>query len=701
MKIDEAQRRFCESDSRHIRLLAPAGCGKTSALLHRCLYLSACASHKERYLLVTFTKAAQLEAQERLSTNTNFAPIRDIVTVSTLNAYGFRRIRNELQHPRMLSSRNDRHFAMRNQLQPVWRDNERLATAITGRGNYGSHLMTVVDEFKALGFDHTTDINLEKFSVRLDSLQNQGLWSQIEHQVESLTRCRIFDEDENLDLRSGRRGRKLLYDRFFVFWRAAVERLHDESTFTFEDQKYWCWLNLRSPGPDGKEKPPVGGVARYAHVLVDEFQDINPLDLALVKTIVERHRASITIVGDDDQAIFEWRGATPEYILNPHNYFGAGFETVTLETNYRSPQNVVDYSQRLIRHNKRRVAKSIAAVKGACDAKIEVVPTGSIGEQLQLVTKIAKDVREPGRVAVIGRTRSQLIPYEVYYASDGGPVKTAIDLDVFASNAFESLMELLNIWERREDRMRRTRVLNDALYVLNQVRRFPFSKKDEGNVKKHLQAFGGETVVEAVRGISSYAGPALRGKSPVQLATVAGNFVAKQVAAEAIRAIADGFSGLRFDFEKAEDDVWFVAPPLRQLADLAESEAMSAEDLIERLEAAKERLRHDRTFGDGDEDPDGTGRPLHLMTATRAKGKEFETVILLDVNEGIWPHKRTEDLEAERRLFYVAFTRAQRRVLLLPRIDGQLSRFVRESGLISGAVGLSWQSVDGSTLPMS
>ncbi len=57
--------------------------------------------------------------------------------------------------------------------------------------------------------------------------------------------------------------------------------------------------------------------------MVDEFQDINPLDIALIKGIAQRHRATLTIVGDDDQAIFEWRGATPEYILHPEQYLGA------------------------------------------------------------------------------------------------------------------------------------------------------------------------------------------------------------------------------------------------------------------------------------------------------------------------------------------------------------------------------------------
>ena len=77
-------------------------------------------------------------------------------------------------------------------------------------------------------------------------------------------------------------------------------------------------------------------------------------------------------------------------------------------------------------------------------------------------------------------------------------------------------------------------------------------------------------------------------------------------------------------------------------------------------------------------------RPLHLMTATRAKVKEYDTVILLDTNEGIWPHRSADDqqkLEAERRLFYVAFTRARRKVVMLADDTKALSRFVSEMGI--------------------
>ena len=126
-----------------------------------------------------------------------------------------------------------------------------------------------------------------------------------------------------------------------------------------------------------------------------------------------------------------------------------------------------------------------------------------------------------------------------------------------------------------------------------------------------------------------------------------------------------------------------------QLAEIAESEDLEADDLMDRLAMAKNRLQEYRAIDDDQSDsgdPKGIlERPLHLMTATRAKGKEFDTVILIDTVEGIWPYLKSADddrkLEAERRLFYVAFTRATRKVIMLTTEEGPMSRFVTEMGL--------------------
>lgn len=545
--------------------------------------------------------------------------------------------------------------------------------------------MNVMDQLKALGFDHETDVNYERFRDRFDTLRQRGLGTQLDLQFEILTKAKVLESKSKGREELFADSPRAFYDRFFRFWRAATASLHEQTTFTFEDQKYWCWLDLRSPDGEGRIKHPVTGVARFHHILVDEFQDINPLDLELIKTLAHRHQATVTIVGDDDQAIFEWRGATPEYMLRPDEYFGAPFQTFLLGVNYRSPRNIVEQSQLLIRCNSRRVDKAVTAVDGAPDAEIRIVGTGSVAERLRLVSGIARETTYPGRVGVIGRTRSQLIPYEVYYAAGGGEVKTATDLDVFSSMAFDSLLQLLEVWDRARVRRRPAQVVDDAMTVFNCIRRAPFSRRDDTNVRRFLRTAGGRTCEEALEEFGEYSGPKLRGKSHEHLAGAGLGFLRCSEVWSAVGQIGEEFDGLRFDWEKAEEDIWHTDPPPKQLAEMAEGEEMSAGTLIERLEAARDQLRHYQTFEDETRGKaDSADSTLRLMTATRAKGKEFDTVIVLDAVETVWPHKRAEseaEIEAERRLFYVAFTRARRRVILLTAEGAPPSRFLEESGL--------------------
>lgn len=687
LQLNDSQKDFCKSDAQCIRLLAPAGCGKTASLLYRCLHLLRRADHSSpRFLIVTFTKTATVELIDRLNGDREFADLRPRTSITTLNAYGWRRIRSSVTSPRLLSTPTDRHFALRNQLHPVWRKNKHIEEVVGKRGNAPRTLMLAMDNLKSMGFDHTAQRNFDLFSEHLDALQSQGLEWRVDEQYELLASIGVFD-DRYVDAGSDEaRRRRHFYDRFFRFWRDSTSRLLEESTFTFEDQKYWCYLDLAEANAN-KDAPVLSGATRYNHVFVDEFQDINPLDLALVRELVERNRASITIVGDDDQAIFEWRGATPEYILNPAEHFGTDFHDYQLDINYRSPRNIVELSKRLIRHNVNRVDKEVSAAARSSNADIDVVQSDDIASRLRLVTEIVNDTEYPGKVAVIGRLRRQLIPYQVYFAGEGAPFSTAVDLDVFSSVAFDGLINLLDVWSRSDQRQRPQRAVHDAIALCDLIRRRPLGKADRGNLTQHLARTRAPNTVAAVGALRDYTGPKLSGRTHTELHDVAASFLATADVASALRVIGDDFAGLQFDTERAEEDVFYTDPPLEQLASIAESEALSAEDLIDRIETVKLHVQEYRDLdaSDDENDPDILGRPLHLMTATRAKGKEFDTVILLDTVQGIWPHNRAinhRQIEAERRLFYVAFTRAKARVVLLCSTDsGVRSQFLDELGL--------------------
>ena len=687
LDLNDSQKEFCKSKASCIRLLAPAGCGKTASLLYRCLHLlRRTGDSSPRFLIVTFTKTATVELLDRLNADSEFEELRARTNITTLNAYGWRRIRNRTASPRLLSTQTDRHFALRNQLHPVWQKNKHIEEVVGKRGNGPRTLMLAMDNLKSMGFDHTAHTNFDLFDEHMDTLQSQGLQWQVDEQYEILASIGVLDDRHAAPGSDESKRRRQFYERFFKFWRASTKRLLEESTFTFEDQKYWCYLDLAKANAS-KTAPVLSGATRYDHVFVDEFQDINPLDLALIKELVERNRASITIVGDDDQAIFEWRGATPEYILHPKDHFGTDFRDYQLDINYRSPRNIVDLSKKLIRHNLNRVDKRVKAANRSSNAEIEVIQTDDIAKRLKLVTQVVNNTEYPGKVAVIGRLRRQLIPYQIYFAGDGAPFSTAVDLNVFSSAAFDGLVNLLDIWSRSDTRQPASRTVQDALSLCDLIRRRPLSKANRASLTKHLTRSRPTNPAHGVHALKDYSGPKLSGRTHLQLHNAAASFLDTRDVAGALRVIGHDFAGLQFDTEKAEDDVFYTDPPLDQLASIAESEGFSAEDLVDRIETVKLHVQEYRDLDptDDERDLDVLGRPLHLMTATRAKGKEFDTVVLLDTVQGMWPHHRAVDaraIEAERRLFYVAFTRAKSRVLLLSSTDsGTRSQFLDELGL--------------------
>jgi DNA helicase II / ATP-dependent DNA helicase PcrA len=175
-------------------------------------------------------------------------------------------------------------------------------------------------------------------------------------------------------------------------------------------------------------------------------------------------------------------------------------------------------------------------------------------------------------------------------------------------------------------------------------------------------------------------------------------FIQAETVADTLLEIGDSFRGLQFDMGKAEDDIFYADPPFLHLAEYAWRYNTDHFQFVDDIEKAKEQLAYLPPF---DDDLSATSaeelwkRPIHLMTALRAKGKEFDSVILLDVNDGIWPSRNArtpEQREAERRVFYVAFTRARKR-LLIAAVRSYAGKSVSPSQYI-GELGYTFEDDD-------
>lgn len=698
--LDTAQQAFCADTTRALRLLAPAGSGKTYSLLWRCLALLQRATEAKepaRFLIFTFTRVARDELRDRLHANPAFAPLRDCVDVNTLNGWSFRWLKSRLYNPRLVTSNKERGFLLTNTLQPIWQQHPAVRDLLTdSRRKYRAQrtLMDQLDFLKGLGFRHDRHDSAEAFSEHLKWLIKAGMKNHVMALIDSMHEMEIVPRSAPPEVTV-----PLVYERFMGFWRDAVVHLYGSAILSFEDQKYWTLVEMEKSLAEGKV---TTGIARYHHIFVDEFQDINVLDLRLLDTIAKINKTQCCIVGDDDQAIYEWRGASPDFILAPDRFISFDYNTHILDVNYRCPRNVVALSQRLIQHNKHRVAKRVTAALSR-DAIIEVLASPSVDVSADHVLATVRELMDDdaiSSIAIVSRKRSQLIPYQIIFAGDDIPFYAAEDLNVLLSHAFDELKQLLLLNARSTQPLPfGPDPIEGLLSLCDNVKRFPLKKDDRAAIKKHLVSQKPRTLVAALEAFYTYEGP-LKGENAGGSMTgefyhAIREFLQAKTVSEAIQALSFGFDGLQKDYGKSLDDVFYADPPFLYLSAYAQRYGNDYAAFYEDVEKAIATLATPPSDDGVDDGSQDWKRKLHLMTALRAKGKEFDVVIILDCNKDIWPSKLAlseEQLEGERRLFYVAFTRAKQRIMML--VDEQIfgeravpSPYLNEMGLgITGAI---------------
>lgn len=664
MVLDPSQLAFVNSDSEFVRLIAPAGAGKTHSLLQRCARQSA--EHpNDRFLLFAFTRAARNELVERLQTDPSLRHAASSVKVMTLNAWGNRMVRNTVQKARLVANQYDQRNALDNALQPVWTEFEAISKALLDRrqGRAGRVIIEGMEKLKSLGFRHNR-IDMDSIQAHADWLDNLGLTPGLSQLVQSLEEFGIADSSKSFV--------ETMSTEFLPFWSAATEALYAQGLYTFEDQKYRPMMWLEDSVARGDSWT---GAARTAHIIVDEFQDINPLDLDLINLLRKVNASSLTIVGDDDQAIYEWRGSSPDFILDPDVHFDEVFETFVLETNYRSPRNIVELSQRLIQNNTRRVPKNVSANSNAT-AAIEVKEYSSIADCVTDTTSFVRgllDDTDIRSIALVSRKRSQILPYQITFASDDIPFFAAEDLNLGLSKAFEELQVLLAIRGQANNASTPfgPSPTELVLKMADKVKNYQLSKADRAMLLQHLKSEKPTSVSAAVNALRSYTGPLkganADGSRSRDFASAMEALLSAGTVTTALQAISQGFQGLQKDWGKSEEDIFYTDPPFFYLAAMAEPYGTDFEKFYSDFKAALEKLAQVPGEETSDESYDEiqTQSKLHLMTALRAKGREFDVVVVLDSNDDIWPirlAKSSAELEQERRLFYVATTRAKKQL---------------------------------------
>jgi DNA helicase-2/ATP-dependent DNA helicase PcrA len=391
---------------------------------------------------------------------------------------------------------------------------------------------------------------------------------------------------------------------------------------------------------------------RFRYVLVDEYQDTNKAQYDLVR-LLTGPEGNLTVVGDEDQSIYAWRGADISNILDFERDF-PGARVLRLEENYRSSQAILDSASGLVAQNRKRKGKTLRAVKDGGEPVRLHVAGDEYQEAAWVVEQIAS--RRGSRAAVLYRMNAQSrlfeealrrlrIPYVVY----GG-------VAFYARKEVKDLLAYLRLVLNPRDAVSLRRVLNVP----------PRGIGDR--TEAELEKIAGErsiTLWEALHAVVDESLLPARATLPLgrfretvmQLRTEAVGLALKPLLSRILEVT--GYASALADSDSAEsqDRLENLAELLQAAADYqAQAEAPSLAGFLDQVSLLS------------DADTPAADAPVVLLTLHSAKGLEFESVFLVGLEEGLVPHSRSaggeDSLEEERRLCYVGMTRAMERLYL-------------------------------------
>jgi DNA helicase-2/ATP-dependent DNA helicase PcrA len=222
-------------------------------------------------------------------------------------------------------------------------------------------------------------------------------------------------------LNNDRQMCKKVIEALIWLFKAYEMALRRDNVLDFDDQKLRAYLSL-------KENPQllVSVQSQFSEIIVDEFQDINTLDFAFIKTLSVR--SDLMVTGDDDQAIYGFRGCSPDYIIDLESHLGRKVISYELQTNYRCPCNIVEHADRLIRNNRRRIIKNpIAHNSGTSD--IKVIKSLTAGLEAKTVVSFIRRVLRGNKnltltdFVVLYRTNAQSLPLQIEFILNDIPCR--------------------------------------------------------------------------------------------------------------------------------------------------------------------------------------------------------------------------------------------------------------------------------------
>ena len=423
---------------------------------------------------------------------------------------------------------------------------------------------------------------------------------------------------------------------------------------------------------------------KYRYLLVDEYQDTSVAQFRLVSLLTGPEK-NICVVGDDDQSIYRFRGATIENILNFERVY-PGTKTIRLEQNYRSTSNILNAANCVIQHNTERKGKTLWTQNGEGDKVQVYTAENEQDEASHIADIIGQHLREGGHLAdhaVLYRMNAQSAPLESYFTRAGIPHKIVGGQRFNDRKEVKDIHSYMSIVANPRDDVRLRRIINEP------ARKIGATTID---VIADLAGQEGVSMLEIIRHADQYA-KLSRAIAPLykfyqiyeRLQDSLENKTLDEFASDVIE-ITGYKAMLEVDAAKGHED---AADRLQNLGQLVNNVKNYCDQQGE--EASLEGYLEDIALISDIDNYNESADQVVLMTIHSAKGLEFPYVFLIGMEEGVFPSEMSKyseaDLEEERRLAYVGITRAKKELYISNSVTRMLygrtqrnepSRFLRE-----------------------
>jgi DNA helicase-2/ATP-dependent DNA helicase PcrA len=620
VKLNDAQQEAVDFGDGVLQILAAAGSGKTRVLTERVVSLIGRGVDPESILALAFNKKAATELQERLVVALG-SKVAEKVCARTFHSLGY-----------SITIDNQYHFGLRVKGVVGGRQNWYIDNALED-----ANLAPEAEKgalYCALRYAKMHDMDASEYD---DYLRSENL---------DLSR-RLVPAMRNYEAKKRAEGLIDFDDMIFYARRALIR-------FPFAREK-WS--------------------SQFKYVLVDEFQDVDVAQFDIVR-LLSAPENNLTVVGDDFQSIYSFRGADPSFSIEFNRYFPTAYQ-VYLVRNYRSTQPIIEVSNRLIAVNENQVKKELVSETPSADIPFAVEHADASSEAAWVANDIsgmlATETVAPEHCAILYRTNAQAAFSEIALMRHAIPYQIQGGFSFYSRKEIKDIIAYLSLAIHGDDESferiynKPNRYLGKAF--LAQVSKLAGRDMTMLQVCASLPRYGKLFKPYHIKNAQSLCNIVARIRHLASSGATISDTLEGIVRATGYEA----FLKKDVDDNEPDNDVMANLNALYEVSGQF-NDANTFLDFIVGMQKA------------GDTPEDGKPSAVTLSSLHRAKGLEWERVYLVGVSEGLLPHKMSDNLEEERRLAYVGLTRGKESVRIgaLRSYNGigmTPSRFIAEAGI--------------------